>query len=553
MKEKIFFNSLLVSVLVLLFCAAIFFGVMSEQLKESIYSELKIEAAYAAAGIESSGGDFFDNLSTERRVTLVDAEGNVLYDNRGDAGSMDNHLDRSEISQALKNGNGRSMHYSGTTLEPTLYYACLLSDGTVLRISAPYNSLVSRLLDVLAPLIAPLLFILLLCALIASRLSHQITAPINSIDLSEPGNTHLYPELEPLVSRIREQNRTIRSQMDELGRKQREFAAITENMSEGLLLLDNKSGVLFANRFALSSLGLGEEIKSLSRARCPAEVCDIVDTALTGEHVEKVISSDERATQYICSPVVSNGHVSGAALLILDITEREKRDELRREFSANVSHELKTPLTSISGFAELMKEGLVPPEKMQEFSQDIYTESRRMISLVEDIMRLSSLEEGGVERETESVELRSVACEVMESLLPFAEKNNVSILVDGGEGYVSGNRRVLREMIYNLCENAIKYNKPGGSVTVTVSGGQGCSCISVSDTGIGIAQRHQGRIFERFYRVDKSHSRATGGTGLGLSIVRHGAAFHGAEIKLESEEGKGSRFTVIFPDKGEEK
>ncbi len=553
MKKKIFRNSFLISVLILFLSSSIFCFVMYDHVRDSVYSELKMEAAYAQAGIIGGGEAYLEKLSTERRITLVDADGMVLYDNRADASLMENHLDRIEVADALSKGSGQSVHYSGTTMETTLYYASLLPDGTVLRISAPYENLFSVLGELLRPMLVAVLIILIICTFISSRLSKQITRPINAIDLNDPAKIDVYEELDPLVQRLREQNRTIRSQMDELGRKQREFSAITENVSEGLILLDNRSNILFVNRFALEVLSGGEEIKAVSRSRCRREICEGLENALSGEKNDSIFADGERMLQLISNPVVSMGQVTGAALLVLDVTERVKRDELRREFSANVSHELKTPLTSISGFAELMKEGLVAPEKVQEFSADIYTESRRLIDLIEDIMRLSRLEEGAEEPEFEKVELMSLAESVVSSLRDFADKREVSIELAAEECFVWGSSRILGEMIYNLCENAIKYNIIGGKVYLNISSDKDEKRISVRDTGIGIPQGHQKRIFERFYRVDKSHSKAIGGTGLGLSIVRHGAKFHGAEIEVKSEEGKGSEFIICIPNKGEKK
>ncbi len=551
MKEKIFRNSFLVSLLMLLLTGIIFAYIVYDHVRDSVFAELKTEAAYAGAGIESGGEDFFECLETERRITIVDADGVVLYDNRADPALMENHLDRSEIADALRTGSGQSRHYSGTTKEQTIYYASLLSDGSVLRISAKYDSLFSVLEGLLVPAAAAIIIILLVCVFISSRLSHQITEPINTIDLNDPSDERLYRELAPLVQKLRQQNRTIKSQMDELVRKQREFAAITENMSEGLILLDSKGSVLSANRFALEALGSEEEIKSLGRDRCPEEFCRGFELALAGEKSELIFPQGERMLQLISNPVISMGQVSGVALLILDVTEREKRDELRREFSANVSHELKTPLTSISGFAELMRDGIVSADKMREFSADIYAESQRMISLVEDIMLLSRLDEGSAEPEPESVELRALCGEVIATLSDFASKNHVEVKLSGCEGELTGSRRILTEMVYNLCENAIKYNKPGGWVHIEIDRAEAGLCLAVRDSGIGIPAAHQSRVFERFYRVDKSHSKATGGTGLGLAIVRHGLKYHGASIELNSKEGIGSEFIITFPGKGE--
>ncbi len=545
MKQKIFRNTFLLALFVLVLCAVLFFGLMFAQLKEHMFTELRTEAAYVAAGLEGGEKEYLASVRTDRRITIVEPDGSVSYDNRADPAGMANHLDRSEIAEALESGSGRSIHYSGTLMETTLYYAHRLSDGSVLRVSAPYDSFLSMLMNSLRPFLAALTVVLLLCFIIASRLSRQITEPINAIDLKEPGNNLLYPELEPLVHRLRQQNRTIRSQMEELSRKTREFAAITENMSEGLLLVGSGRKPLFANNFASALIG-GTE-KSLVRGACPQPICDSVDSALSGKRSESLYKTGERIYQLICSPVLSGGSVSGAALLILDVTEREKRDELRREFSANVSHELKTPLTSISGFAELMKEGLVSGEKIREFSEDIYKESRRMINLVEDIIRLSGLDEGRGDVEMERVEMLSLCKKTASQLASFADSSGIKVEVSGDEGFVLGDVALLGEMVYNLCENAIKYNRPGGSVKLRVECLSEKLRLSVRDTGIGIPLAHQGRIFERFYRVDKSHSRATGGTGLGLSIVRRGAMFHEAAIELKSEEGVGSEFILTFP------
>ncbi|MBQ8263812.1 MAG: histidine kinase [Oscillospiraceae bacterium] len=549
MKQKIFRNSLFVGVVVLLLFFIVFCALMYTHAIDLVYSEMSVEASYAAAGIESVGEDYLESLSGSRRITLVAPDGTVLFDNRADAAGMDNHLDRSEIADALAKGSGRSKHFSGTMGENTLYYAVLMNDGRVLRVSAPYENIFGIVGEMLRPVSVAFILVLILCALISSRLSRQITEPINAIDLEDPGRVELYPELEPLVRRVREQNRTIRLQMDELGRKQREFSAITENMSEGLILFDAKGEVVFSNSYALEAVGGGKTLRRITRASCGDKVCSCAELAMAGEEAEALIEKSGRILQLLCSPVVSGGQVTGAVILILDVTEREKRDELRREFSANVSHELKTPLTSISGFAELMKEGLVPQEKMQEFSGDIYRESRRLLSLVEDIMRLSRLEEGIEEPENEYVELLSLAGDVVSSLSSYAESHDVELHVSGCEAEVYGSRRILGEIIYNLCDNAVKYNVPKGHVYVTINSKDGAAVLSVRDTGIGIPADHQGRVFERFYRVDKSHSKETGGTGLGLSIVRHGAAYHDAEIVLKSHEGCGSEFTLIFPVK----
>ena len=392
------------------------------------------------------------------------------------------------------------------------------------------------------------LLILVLCGVIAFRLAKQITKPINAIDLDHPEIDGAYSELQPLVDRLRQQNRTIHEQMGELRLRQQEFSAITENMREGFLLVDGKTSILSSNHSAMQLLQLdgGDAGANLYQSCCRDEVLRVVDTALSGNHDELLLCLDESTWQVVANPVISSGQVVGAVIIFIDVTEREQREALRREFSANVSHELKTPLTSISGFAELMKEGLVPVEKMREFSGDIYRESRRLIDLIDDIIKLSRLDEDSSLFTREMVDLYPLAGQVLEQLRAAASRQNVTLSLTGRHAEIEGVPHLLSEMIYNLCDNAIKYNVPGGKVTVSIEKTGAQTVLRVSDTGIGIPYAHQNRVFERFYRVDKSHSKDVGGTGLGLSIVKHAAQYHGARVELKSEPGKGSTFSVIF-------
>lgn len=388
----------------------------------------------------------------------------------------------------------------------------------------------------------------LLLAVLALRGARKIVHPINDLDIEHLISGAVYPELQPLADRVREQNRTIRRQMDELRARQQEFSAITDHMREGFLLADRRLNILSGNHSALELLSGGEEVQSLWEDCCREEIRRAAEAALDGEHTEVMLPLDGGAYQIIANAVVSDGQVTGVVVLMMDVTEQQERDALRREFTANVSHELKTPLTSISGFAELMKEGLVPAEKVVEFSDDIYRECRRLITLVDDIIDLSRLDEGSAPLQQEPVALRALAEETMESLRAPAEKQGVSLSLVGEEVAVFGARSLLGEMLYNLVDNAIKYNRSGGSVLVELKRGEREVRLSVSDTGIGIPKADQNRVFERFYRVDKSHSRSIGGTGLGLSIVKHAAQHHDARLELESELGKGSTFTVIFKE-----
>jgi len=552
MTGKIFRNSFLVGISVLLVCSVLFFGVMYSNYEDQAFDRLKVEADEISHALERTDESYLKTLTAADRITWVAADGTVLYDSIADPSTMGNHLHREEIAEALKTGTGESSRYSETLLERNHYYAVRLSDGTVLRVACTQDSIAAMLLILLTPFLWVTALVLILCGVLAYRLAQQITKPINAIDLDNPIAGKNYAELSPFLNRIQEQNRTIRKQMSELSLRQREFTAITENMREGFLMVDSKTAVLSSNHSAVQLLCASpQEDATLRQSGCRPEILDVVDTALTGSHAELIKTIDESTWQIIANPVVSSGQVVGAVVLFMDVTEREQREALRREFSANVSHELKTPLTSISGFAELMKEGFVPKEKMLEFSSDIYRESQRLISLVDDIIKLSRLDEdeNAPTLEREQVDLYELSEKTLASLRPQADAHRVSLALRGEHQAVWGVRQILGEMVYNLCDNAIKYNVENGSVTVTVTRTAAGVHLSVADTGIGIPYAHQSRVFERFYRVDKSHSKEVGGTGLGLSIVKHAAQYHGARLELTSEVGKGTTIRVVFPER----
>ncbi len=548
MRKKIFQNYLLVEVLVLVLCCGLFLGVLFQHYEKQAFSQLRTEANYIAHGMELSGESYLNTLRSDARVTWVDADGTVRYDSAADPATMQNHLNRKEITEALRNGEGDGSHFSETLMERTLYYAVRLGDGTVLRVSCTQKTVMAMMLMMMPPLLGVAAAVLLICMLMAFRLARHIVDPINRIDLDHPVVEETYGELEPLVKRIQEQNRTIRRQMDELSQRQREFSALTDNMSEGFLLVDYKTNVLSANHSALRMLGDGkaEKITNLRRDNCLPQVLTTVEAALAGVRTETVQEIGGISWQVIANPVVSSGQVAGVAVLLMDVTEREQREKLRQEFSANVSHELKTPLTSITGFAELMKEGMVTGEKVKEFAGDIYREARRLIDLVNDIIRLSRLDENSKLFESEQVDLYDLCDEIIANLQNVAERQNVMFSLSGEHVTISGVWQILNEMVYNLCDNAIKYNRPGGTVDVSVRRDGGSVRLTVRDTGIGIPYADQPRVFERFYRVDKSHSKEVGGTGLGLSIVKHGAQYHNARLELESEPGKGTSISIVF-------
>lgn len=539
MTGKIIRSLFSLAMLVLVIGAALFSGILYGYYEKQSFASLAQEAEQLQQTMEYVSPE---QMRSADRITLISPDGTVLYDSVARADAMENHLSREEVAQALREGTGKSSHYSSTVLKKNLYYALRLEDGNVLRLSREQSSLGAMLLNMAWPIAATVAGLLLLAAGLSVRLARQITQPINAISPDDPQD--VYPELQPLTQRLRQQRETIRNQMDELSRRMREFSAMTENMSEGFLLIDLRGHVLTENHSA--SMLLPTDADNI--AKCSQrELCQAAQQALTGQRCERLLQQGERTLSVIASPVLESGQVTGAVVLTLDVTEREQREKLRREFSANVSHELKTPLTSISGFAELMSQGLVPADKVREFSLDIQKECTRLTNLVEDIIDLSRLEEGGGDMTWEDIDLYTLCDDVLQSLEPVAKRQTVTLRLAGESLRVRGVYQVLREMIYNLCDNAVKYNRSGGSVTVTVARSAGRASVAVADTGIGIPYEDQSRVFERFYRVDKSHSRAIGGTGLGLSIVKHAAALHGAEIKLQSQPEDGTVITVLFP------
>lgn len=547
MTAKIFRGCFLVGLAVVILCAGLFVVVTDDRYEEEVYQQLEEELLYVKHGLEQGGKAYLTGFTPRQRLTWVAKDGSVLYDSAVSPATMENHGDREEILQAQQEGVGQSKHLSKTLREKTLYYASRLSDGTVLRISCVENAVWAMALEMLQAVLWILVLALVLSGLMASRLARQITRSVNSIDLERPRLDETYEELFPLVRRLQEQNRTIGQQMEALSRQQREFAALAENMSEGVLLIDRHYTILSGNQSAFSLLSQTEPQMSLRQDTCRREIWEAAEKALAGRHAEWMMEEESHIFEILASPVTANGQVTGAVILMVDVTEREERESLRREFSANVSHELKTPLTSISGFAELMKEGMVEEEKMREFAGDIYKECAQLIALIEDIMKLSRLDEGEEEVILEPVDLYALAGQVLEELDPTAAKRSVTLHLDGSPQQIQGVWRILHEMLYNLCDNAIKYNKEGGTVTVRVTEEAMQVVLTVEDTGIGIPKSQQDRVFERFYRVDKSHSRQMGGTGLGLSIVKHGAQYHNAQICLDSDLDSGTTVTIFFP------
>ncbi|MGN1307432.1 MAG: ATP-binding protein [Faecousia sp.] len=554
MTKRIFTAIVLVTVVILLLSSALISVVLYGDLETQFFNELKSEAHTIAVALESGlpAQDYLPALEpakvTDLRVTWVAASGEVLYDSDADETTMENHLAREEIAEALQNGYGDSTRNSATISKKTIYYACRLSDGTVLRVSGTQDSVFGILFNILKPMAWVLLAAVLLALVLSYRVSKRVVRPLNELDLEHPQKVETYDELTPLLEKISAQNRQIRAQMEQLRRSQEEFAAVTGHMSEGLLVIDAKMRLLFCNEAAKRLLHIGQaETQSLLTVNRSAPFREAAEEALQGKHAQESVTLEGRIYQLMANPAYDGQTLTGAVLLLLDVTEREDRERLRREFTANVSHELRTPLTSISGFAELIREGLAKQEDIPRFADRICKESQRLLALIEDILRLSQLDEGGTVEEKTPQKLDELAVSVVQQLTPVAKEKGISITLDTAPCEVMGVRRVLEELIYNLCDNAVKYNRPKGTVKVTAKPLDGVPTLIVADTGIGIPEAEQERVFERFYRVDKSHSKAIGGTGLGLSIVKHAAAFHNAEIMMQSEVGKGTEIRLRFP------
>ena len=551
MTRKVFRAIFIVAMAILCFSFLFVFSVLYQYFRDQYYKELENEAYYIQQGLDISGDAYLDRIENTgmdaHRVTWIAEDGTVLYDSKADETSMMNHADREEFTEALLHGEGNSSRYSATLAETTLYYAKRLDDGTVLRVSATQNSVVTLVLGMLYPVAIVLMVAFVLSMFLAWRVSKRIIKPLNEINLEHPEQAEMYEELVPMLTRIAKQNQQIRHQMKELSHRRDEFETITENMTEGLLLINPQMEILSYNKSVLKMLGAqgitdGQNAFTLSQDEVFRQA---LTDALNGKQDERIMSMGSKKLQLMVNPVYHGDKMAGAVMMILDVTEREEREQLRREFTANVSHELKTPLTSISGFAEIIKGGIVRPEDVPHFAGKIYEESRRLMSLVEDIMRLSQLDENRIMHVWEAVDLEELIRDCVSRLQPVADMKKIEMKAVTEPVCIKGVRSVLDEVIYNLVDNAIKYNKVNGEIVITLMKGEK-TILSVRDTGIGIPHDEQGRVFERFYRVDKSHSKEIGGTGLGLSIVKHGIAYHGASVNLQSEPGQGTVVTVMF-------
>lgn len=554
MKTRIFKSMCLLAIFAIVLTSLILGAFFSGELYEAMKQQLRSEAVCLAEAIDSGGVDYLQRVSAANpytRITLISANGTVLFDNNlQNEQTAENHNERPEVAAARKFGSGEAGRASATVGQQTFYYALRLEDGQVLRVSHTMHSLWRNILNTLPYVASFAVLVLLLAMLLVRRQVRRIVVPINTLDLEHPEQNEVYEELTPLLRRIARQNTQISSQMRELAERQQEFATLTENMNEGLVIVNAHGYILSINKRALQIFHLKEDDyrqKHILVVNRNVELQQMTERGLQGQEEEMLLELDGRCYQIMSNPIVLSGKVQGLVLLLLDVTEKQQQEQMRREFTANVSHELRTPLTAISGYAEIMAQGLVQPDDMKPFADKIYREANRLISLIADIIQLSRLDEGAAQFQQEPVALQELVTDVAQRLQPLAQQKQIALHATVQPVTVIGIRQVLQELIYNLCENAIKYNKPQGTVQITLAAEANQAVLTVADTGIGIPAEEQSRVFERFYRVDKSHSRTIGGTGLGLSIVKHGVQLHGGEIRLESQVGQGTTITVWLP------
>lgn len=551
MIKKIFHSIFLVAIVVFLACFALTLAVLGNYFSDVQYGKLKDQTELASCGVTMGGLEYLNSIqSDEYRITWIAEDGSVLFDNAVDAALMDNHADREEVDAAKKAGVGESERYSSTLATKTINRAVKLEDGSILRVSVVQNTVLSLIYGMIQPILFVVILALVLSLVLAHQLSKRIVGPLNSIDLEHPMENTAYDELSPLLARLEQQHREILYQKDELRRRQDEFDMVTDSMTEGLVLLNGEGAVLSINAAARHIFGVGRRCvgRDFLTVDRSLSLQNVIRAALNGHHGELVIERNDSEYQIKANTIFREGMVGGAVLLIFDVSGENQAEQQRREFTANVSHELKSPLQTIMGSAELLENGLVKAEDFPKFIGRIHSEAERLMVLIDDIIRLSQLDEGG-ELPFEDLDLLAMAEETVDSLSEKAAKGDMTIAVAGKSVKLRGIRPLIGEILYNLCDNALKYNKKYGTVTVIVGEEEGCAVLTVADTGIGISEEHLDRIFERFYRVDKSHSRETGGTGLGLSIVKHAVRLHNGAIHVRSNEGKGTTFTVRFPFK----
>ena len=549
MTKRIFKGIFWMSLITALICAIFTIGLLYEHYNGLLKEDIRGRAEYVAAGVEHGGIGYLEKISyDDNRITLIAADGTVLFDSYAEAEKMANHGDRQEFLSALENGTGETKRTSDTLAEVTYYYAIRLEDGSVLRAAGTQRTALSTMLIVLYPILFLVVAIVILSAILSNSIAKNIVAPINAMDIKNPEEGACYEELTPLLHRINYQNRKIVKQIEELRHKQREFTLISDNMSEGLLVIDRDNDILSVNNSMLKLFDKDESIVGrnaflLDRSEGFRAMLAAVRS---GEHISRIQEIGGRFYEITANPVMHEGIMDGAVILYVDVTEKEEREKLRREFSSNVSHELKTPLASIYGVSDMLMNGMVREEDVGSFAKDINSEAKRLMELIEDIIDLSRLDDENAPIEFEEVDVYEIVKGEISHLMTAADERNITISLHGGSAVVIGEPRLIGEAAHNLIENAVKYNIEGGRVDVSVNCGAEVT-LKVKDTGIGIAPEYQERIFERFFRVDKSHSKRIGGTGLGLSIVKHAIRLHGGRIEIDSALGKGTEIRAVFP------
>ncbi len=550
MTKRIFHSFCLVAFTVFLASIVLIMGVLYEYFSRIEQTQLRMQTQLAAQGVELGGREYFHGLDVrDYRITWIGGQGDVLYDTEADSRVMENHLERAEVRQALEEGYGESQRYSSTLMARFLYAAQRLGDGTVLRLSIAQNTVLTMLLGMGQGLAVVIAMALLLSVLLAGRLSKRIVQPLNNLDLDHPMENKGYEEIFPLLSRMEMQQKQLREQKTQISQRRDELNAVTDNMKEGIILLNAQGKIVSINKAAASLLKvqLPAEGKDLPAVSQNMDVQDVLTRAGQGETVEKYFSLDKGTYRMSASPVLSRGEPTGVAVLLLDETEKAQAEAMRREFTANVSHELKTPMHVISGYAELMQNGMVREEDIRTFAGKIYDETQLMGKLLDDIISLSHLDEGAGDMSFETVDLYAVVCGVLRDLQTEAEKAEVTLQVRGRSVRMQAIPSLVHSIVFNLCENGIKYNHAGGHVQVVAEEEEGVAVLVVQDDGIGISAEQQEHIFERFYRGEKSHSKQVPGTGLGLSIVKHAAMIHNAAVELRSTPGEGTEIVVRFP------
>lgn len=552
MVKRIFKSIIAVVVTAVIVTIIFITGFLNVYYSKNIAGELKSEAEMIAGAIELNGDEYLKSVSfNNMRVTWIDGDGTVLYDSKAEASEMENHADRKEFRQAVEEGSGSSTRYSRTLMQKTIYYAKKLSDGTVVRVSNKYLSVWAQLAEMISPFCFIILVVIIVSGVLASEIAKRIVRPINSINLNNPDIDESYSEISPLLHKIRTQNREIRNQVEQLRCNQEQFYSITQNMSEGIIVADENNMILSYNNAALRLFGIDsiaekQSVYTLDRSEV---FRDCIQSAGKGRKADCILENNDKICRIIAAPSDMGGEFFGIVMFIIDETEKQKLEDMRREFTSNVSHELKTPLTAIYGISDMIANGIVKQEDVQKFSSNIRSEADRLIILINDIISLSKLDENSIPENETEIDLYDAAQDVLNRLTAYADERNITMKLSGEHILFSGMATIIDEVIYNLCDNAIKYNKEGGCVFINIKKHIDNAVITVEDTGIGIESQNIDRIFERFYRVDKSHSRKIKGTGLGLSIVKHGVKYHNGTIKCESIFNKGTTFTITLPIK----